>query len=173
MGSRAPFVVGILAIAAVVAWLVLRGEDAQPTNPTPGPAGSADLTNPGKVATPQPSLPTEPGKPPELQPGLPPVPTADETFQEESRDDTWAKKTEGELAERWKKIRAGKLESTECRQTQCRMTIVGSEQDVGTAVADLEGPRGLHGYAKGVLLTGPQRNADGSISLRVFVNFER
>jgi len=173
MGDRAPFVVGVLAIVAVVAWLVLRGDSTPPSNPTPatnksdapGAAGRA------KIAAPEgPSLGS--ATRPELPP-LPASPTADQVFADEDRDDAWAPKAEAELAKRWKQIRAGKLESTECRQTQCRLVITGSQDDVATAIADLEGPRGLHGYAQNVLLTSPSKNADGTIALRIYARFDR
>lgn len=168
MGDRVPFVVGLLAIVAVVAVLVLRGEDAQPeANPPPVPATQKTATPP------QPELPKsapEPQLPPDNQP--PPGPTTDETFAKETRDTAWATSTEAEIKKRWTQVRGGKLESLECRQTQCRLVVVGSETDVATSVADLEGPRGMHGFAQSVLLSGPQKNGD-VISLRIFVRFER
>jgi hypothetical protein len=94
-------------------------------------------------------------------------------FVRETRDDEWAETTEAELEARWKTIRGGKLESAECRQAQCKLVVSGSQDDVATTIADLEGSRGLHGFAQGVLLTSPERKDDGSIVLRVFVKFRR
>ena len=170
MGDRAPYVVGLLAILGFVAWLVVR--DNGTSAPDTPARGSADLTAPsptGKAAPAGPSLPT----PNPAAPALPPAPTADDTFSEEPRDDTWADQTEAELAKRWTKIRGAKLESTECRQSQCRLLVTGAQDDVATAIADLEGPRGLHGFARGVHLTSPETRADGTVALRVFVRFER
>ncbi len=173
MSDRVPFVVGILAIAGVVAWLVLRADDDTPPPPSKA-VGSATLTAP-----PAPRATTTPREAPALPaqteaPSAPVTgPTAEETFSTETRDDTWATQTERELAKRLTKLRAGTIESTECRQSQCRVVVAGSEHDVATAVADLEGPRGLHGYAQNVLLTSPDRKDDGSIALRVFVRFAR
>jgi hypothetical protein len=169
-------VVGLLATAAVVAWLLMRDTDAPAERPTPG---SAKTTGPAKISAPDnPALPPRPS--PSLspsasaQPSTPATgPTAEDDFQTETRDDDWAKETEAELAKRFKRLRAGKIESTECRQSQCRVVIGGSTDDVATAVADLEGPRGLHGYAKDVRLTSPTTNDDGSVALRVFVRFAR
>jgi hypothetical protein len=177
MGDRAPYVVGILAIAGFVVWLVVRGDDTPAQKPPPA-RGSADLTASPRARIAAPEAPALPpagagtGPTPALPP-VPPAPTADEVFAEEPRDDAWAAKTEAELAKRWKKIRAGKLESTECRQTQCRLLVTGAQTDVATAIADLEGPRGLHGFARGVHLTSPETRGDGTVALRVFVRFDR
>ena len=166
MGDRTPFVVGILAIVAVVAWLVLRGDSAQPT---PAPAtppvarGSAAINAPER-----PTLGSDTARP-----ELPAIgPTAEDTFSEEDRDAAWAPKTETEIAKRWKQVRGAKLESSECRRTQCRLVIVGTEQEVAASIADLEGPRGLHGFAENVLLTSPAKTGD-TITLRIYAKFDR
>lgn len=177
MRARAPYVVGLLAIAAVVAWLVLR-DDGESTSNAPPRTGSGALTKSGAKSAPEsPALPGGSGSGlapsgPEL-PAQPPVPTAEDTFADEDRDEAWAAKTEPELKKRWKNIRGGKLESVECRKTQCKLVVTGPEQDLAMAVADLEGPRGLHGFAENVLLTAPTQNADGTIVLRVFARFDR
>ncbi|MBA3502146.1 MAG: hypothetical protein M4D80_35115 [Myxococcota bacterium] len=172
MGDRAPFVVGILAIVAVVAWLVLRGDGAQEApKPPPAPVarGSAAAIN----APAGPSLGSETTPRPELPPAPENGPTAEDTFSGEDRDTAWATKTEAEITKRWKQVRGGKLESSECRQTQCRLIVAGTETDVATAIADLEGPRGLHGFAENVLLTNPARNADGTVTLSIYAKFDR
>lgn len=173
MGDRVPLVVGVLAIVAVVAWLVIRDH-----GDTDVPSAPAHQTTPAKVTTPTPTTPpnlrTTPSLPADTTPSQPAdTPTANDVFETEPRDDAWAAKTEAELAQRLAKIRGGKIDKPECHQTQCRVVIAGNEQDVGASVADLEGSRGLHGYAKGVLLTSPERNANGDVSLRVFVQFAR
>jgi hypothetical protein len=170
MRARAPIVVGILAIVALVAWLVLReGDKSEPA--APPRTGSSALTQTGAKTAPEaPSLPAETG--PAL-PALPPAPTAEDTFSEEERDTAWASQTEPELKKRWKAIRGGKLESVECKKTQCKLVVTGPQQDLAMAIADLEGPRGLHGYAENVLLTAPTQNADGTIVLRIYAKFER
>jgi hypothetical protein len=169
MGDRAPFVVGILAIVAVVAWLVLRGDNAHAPAKSPAPIanhGSAAIKAPEGPSlgsdTPRPELPTTPA-----------TPTADEAFLEEEVDAGWAKQTEAEIAKRWKQVRGAKLEATECRKTQCRLLVTGEETDVATAIADLEGPRGLHGFAENVLLTSPYKNSDGTVGLRIYAKFDR
>lgn len=169
MRDRAPFVVGLLAIVAVVAWLLLRGESAQQPNAQPQPTQATGSTA-ARSAPAGPSLPTT-NPPPSLPPST--GPTAEDTFSEEVRDDAWADKTETELAKRWKQVRGAKLESTECRQAQCRLVVTGAEADVATSIADLEGPRGLHGFAENILLTSPSKAADGTITLRVYAKFDR
>ena len=170
MGDRTPFVVGLLAIVAIVAWLILRGDSAQDApKPTPPAAtrDSAAIRAPERPAlggdTARPNLPALPAG----------GPTAEDTFSEEDRDAAWAPKTETEIAKRWKQVRGGKLESTECRRTQCRLVVAGTEADVAAAIADLEGPRGLHGFAESVLLTNPAKSSDGTITLRIYATFAR
>lgn len=132
------------------------------------PAGSAARIN----APEGPALAGSATKSPEL-PAAPVAPSADDVFLEEDRDDAWAAKTEAEIAKRWKAIRGAKLASSECKRTQCRLVVSGAEPEVATAIADLEGPRGMHGFAENVLLTNPAKNADGTIALRIYVRFER
>src|SRR5215210_1183277 len=171
MGSRALTTVGILAIAGVVVWLVYR-DGSKPAPNAPPRTGSSALTTGPKAAAPEaPSLPSQPSGP--ALPELPPAPTADDTFSEEPRDTAWASKTEAELQKRWKTIRGGKLETTECHTSYCKVVVTGPEQDLAMAIADLEGPRGLHGFAENVLLTAPSKNADNTITLRVYARFDR
>ena len=93
-------------------------------------------------------------------------------FEAEQRDNDWAPDTEGQIKQRLK-LRAGTVESIECRQSQCRLSIGGNETEVGKAIADLEGHRGLHGYAKNVLLTAPEKKPDGTITLHAYALFDR
>jgi type IV secretory pathway VirB10-like protein len=161
VNDRTPFVVGLLAIVAVVAWLFLRGETAQQPAPPPAP-----VTTPSPPKQPPPT-------PPALPAPAPQPPSAEDTFVEQPRDDAWAKQTEAELAKRWKQIRGGALESTECRKAECRLIVTGTQDAVGQAVADLEGPRGLHGFAENVLLSNPTVAGDGTVTLRIYVRFAR
>jgi hypothetical protein len=161
MNDRTPFVVGLLAIVAVVAWLLLRGDTAQPPNPAPQPVAP-------RVKQPEPARPSLPPPPPPPQ-----APATETTFLEQPRDDAWAKQTEAELAKRWKQIRGGTLEGTECRKAECRLIVTGTQDAVAQAVADLEGPRGLHGYAENVLLSNPTVADDGTVTLRIYARFER
>ena len=143
-------------------------------DPPPPPApGSGEVTGAPKVAVPQrpvlPSAGTPKPKLPEQGSGK----SADATFESEQRDIGWAADTESTIQQRFEKVRGAKLAGTECRQTQCKLTIVGSEGDVSQTIADLESHRGLHGYAKNILLTAPARKPDGTLELRAFAIFER
>ncbi len=113
----------------------------------------------------RPSLPTP-------KPSLPGKSSA-AVFDSETRDTAWASDTESGIKQRFEKVRGAKLEATECRQTQCKLTIVGGEGDLAQAIADLEGPRGLHGYAKNILLSAPAKKADGTLELRAYAIFDR
>lgn len=94
-------------------------------------------------------------------------------FEAEVRDTAWAPGVETEIKTRFEKVRGGKLEQADCRKTRCRMTIVGNEGDLAQTISDLEGPRGLHGYAKSILLTAPTRKPDGTVELRAIALFDR
>jgi hypothetical protein len=115
------------------------------------------------VVPPQPSLPRQD----HIKSG------AEAVFSAETRDDDWAPKVEKELAKRFAKVRGAKLEDTECRQSQCRIVVHGNPAEVSRTIADLEGTRGLHGYAKNIVLTAPEKKSDGSIVMRAFAVFER
>jgi hypothetical protein len=138
--------------------------------PASAPArGSDEPVKPAKVAAPE-----RPALNDATLPTLPPPPqSAEATFTAQVRDDEWAPTTETEIKRRLTKIRGAKLEATECRQNQCRLVLAGSEGDVGQTIADLEGTRGLHGFATNVLLTAPERRSDGTLVLRAFAMFER
>ena len=99
--------------------------------------------------------------------------TVAETFAAQSRDNEWAPVTETAIKQRFTKVRGAKLEDTECRQNQCRLVIAGSQGDVSRTIADLESDRGLHGFAKNILLTAPEKQADGSLRMRAFAIFDR
>jgi len=139
----------------------------KPANP---PAGGSDegLSKVAVTAPPQladaavaPTLPGEKG------------PTAEAAFAAQARDEEWAPTTETEIEKRFAKIRGAKLEDAECRQSQCKLVVHGSQADVSQTIADLESHRGLHGYATNVLLTAPEKRADGTLVLRVFAIFDR
>jgi hypothetical protein len=152
----------MLARWAIVVGITLGcgGDKATPT-PT---AGSSELTSPKvPIAAPQ---------QPQLG-SVAPQTSADATFTAEQRDGDWAEPTELGIRERFKRVRGAKLEATECRQSQCRLVLAGSTGDLQQAIADLEGSRGLHGFAKNVLLTAPEKKADGTLVMRAFATFDR
>jgi hypothetical protein len=145
--------------------LSCKGDNA----PAPTPAsGSAPEPPPAKVTNIE--APKAPGLPD--RPSLGSGKSAQAVFEAESRETVWAGEAETEIKSRLK-LRAGKVEAVECRQSQCRLTIAGSKTDVGKAIADLEGHRGLHGYAKNVLLTAPEEKSDGTLVLRAYALFDR
>jgi hypothetical protein len=132
----------------------------------PPEQGSADPTTapatPANVAVPvTPAL---------ADAGAPRTPSA--AFLAESRDPAWAAETEAEIKKRWSKIRGGTLGELECRHSRCRLVVTGSEGDVGQAIADLGGHRGMHGYAT-VVLGAPTRRPDGTVELLIHAEFDR
>jgi hypothetical protein len=173
MATRWPILVAI-AIAGGVAWLALR-TDGPDKAETPASPGSEGRTTPPKVAisAPQPpSLDAGVGSD-RVQPALPPTLSPEAAFTAQNRDTDWAPSTEDEIRRRFKKVRGAKLSEAECRQSQCRIIVAGTQADVSRTIADLESDRGLHGFAQNILLTAPERKPDGSLVLRAFALFER
>jgi len=179
MSSRWPIFVGIAAITGGVAWFALR-PGAGDHGAESGSPGSADPTTPrlpptGPIAAPQPpalsSIDASPGAGPQLT--LPPTQSAEATFSAQPRDAEWAPATEAEIRRRFHQVRGAQLQTAECREDRCRLVVAGSEADVSQTIADLEGDRGLHGFASNILLTAPERKPDGSLVLRAFAVFER
>lgn len=161
----------VLRISFAVAILLgCKGSERDGTGSAAAPSPVAVDPTPAKVEAP---------KAPELpKPALPPRPAgsksaAETSFQQQARDDDWAPTAEKEIHRRFQNVRGAKLEGTECRQSQCRLTIEGTQGDVSRTIADLEGSRGLHGYAKNILLTAPEKKADGTMVLRAFATFDR
>lgn len=177
MASRLGIVVGIGVISGALAvWLVARHRGSETTSdgtsdfdtgsagPSAGRDGGAQI-----AAPPTPDLDTARG----AHPALPATPTPAQEFASQTRDADWASPTETEIKKRWQQIRGGALEDVECHQSQCKLTIVGSQRDVGRSIADLEGAHGLHGFAKSLYLSGPEKKPDGTIVLRAYASFER
>jgi len=149
--------------AFVVAILMACKGDKPPTQQVVTGSGSGEEKPALKVGVPErPSLPVK-------QPGK----ASNDVFEAEARDAEWAPTVESGIKQRFEKVRGAKLEATECRRTQCRLTIVGVEGDLAQTIADLEGSRGLHGYARSILLSAPVPKSDGTIELRAFAQFDR
>lgn len=149
--------------------LACKGDPSPPTKTS----ASGSVEGPAVGAPQRPVLPDAAGTPrPEL-PNAGQTTTTHAKFESESRDVGWASETESGIQQRFAKVRGAKLEAAECRQQQCKLTIVGSEGDLAQTIADLEGPRGLHGYAKNILLTAPAKKPDGTLELRAYAIFER
>ncbi|MCW5806253.1 MAG: hypothetical protein KIT31_28060 [Deltaproteobacteria bacterium] len=168
MRRRWPVLVGIPALSAALAAACRQPSDSAPSRePEPTPAA--------RVAAPaQPELPgsAAPVPPPKLPPPPPSRPAA-ETFAEETRDPTWAAPTEAALAQRLAKVRGGKIAGTECRHSQCQITLAGTPGEIKKSIADLESHRGLHGFARTLVLTAPEKKPNGSLLLRAYAVFER
>jgi hypothetical protein len=180
MSVRPPIVVGIGAILLGVAlWLVVRRGDDDVSKParTDPTVGSDTLASGGDGnARSSFGVPLQPTLADARAPGapsLPDTPTPLQQFTGQPRDGDWAAPTEDEIKKRWKQIRGGTLEAVECHQNQCQLTITGSQRDVSQSIADLEGARGLHGFASSLYLSGPEKKPDGTIVLRAYASFER
>lgn len=137
--------------------------------PTPAaPAGSA-------VAQHAPDRPVLPETGP-ARPMLPDggVPTPAQIYASESRDLDWGPRTEKEIEQRLAHLKGGSLETTECRVTQCQIAIASADTDaLRIAIGELEAQRGLAGLATSMILSAPEKRADGSLLLRAYVSFER
>jgi hypothetical protein len=94
-------------------------------------------------------------------------------FAEERRDAAWAAPTEATLAQRLAQVRGAKVQTTECRHERCQIALAGSLGDIKKSIADLESSRGLHGFARTVVLTVPEKKPDGSYLLRAYAVFDR
>jgi hypothetical protein len=158
-------------LTLVLVALACRGDkppaksESTPEPPPPAPTSAVRErpTLPPPAPTPAPSLPRQDGV----------TSKTEATFAAEQRDDDWAPGVEKELVKRFANVRGAKLEDAECRHSQCRIVLAGSSSEVSRSIADLEGSRGLHGYAKNIVLTAPEKKPDGSLVLRAFAVFER
>jgi hypothetical protein len=169
------------AILAGVAWVTLRTRNPDPPDGA-RPAGSVPIIPP-RAAVAAPAGPalgsveprgSDTAVPrPELPPPAPGV-TADVAFAAQPRDADWAPGAEDEIRKRYRQVRGARLEATECRRSQCRLVIAGSEADVGQTIADLERAQGgLRGFAANLVLTAPEHKPDGTMVLRAFAMFDR
>jgi hypothetical protein len=146
-------------------WLLFTILLACKGDPKPAPtsnSGSGSAETPKAAVRERPALETDK-----------PSRASHDDFEAEIRDPEWAPQIETGIKERFAQVRGAKLEQTECRKTKCRLTITGSQGDLAQTIADLEGPRGLHGYAKNVLLTAPAQKPDGTVELRAIAIFDR
>jgi hypothetical protein len=189
MTARWGIVVGVLVIAAGIAWFAMhRGgsadgdttsSKASQARPTSAPEGSANLTSSargsgsatgrdGKVDLSPKSRPEHFGAANEQPP-----PVSGTAFEAQSRDADWAPAAEREIKRRFAVgIREGKLDSTECRQDQCLLTMSGTEDEMSKALADLETEGGLRGYADHIVLDGPVQQ-NGKMIVRAYAVFDR
>jgi hypothetical protein len=102
------------------------------------------------------------------------VPTPAQLYASEARDLDWGPRTEKEIEQRLAHLKGGSLESTECHVTQCQIAIASADTDtLRVAIGELEAQHGLAGLATSMLLSAPEKRADGSLVLRAYVSFER
>lgn len=182
MTARWSIVVGVLAIAAGIAWFALRDRGStDESSANRAPEGSVPLTagapsaRPGAAAGRDGKIDLSPKSRPEALGGAPamPLPAPNTAFEAEARDPAWAPETETEIKRRFAVgVREGRLESTECRQQQCLLTMSGSEAEMSRALSDLETEGALRGYADHIVLDGPVQQ-DGKMIVRAYAVFDR
>ena len=131
--------------------------------PKPQPA-PAEAVAPGRARS-------APGARPELPPPAPaghaPEPAAiADRFAAEAVDPAWKATTEAAI-----RRRVPNANAIECRRTLCQITLVGNERDLASAMDQLETERSLRGIAQSVLLTAPDRHADGTVALHAYAQF--
>jgi hypothetical protein len=97
------------------------------------------------------------------------TPNASNAFDQQVRDSRWAPDAERDLRQKLTNVH-GRLEGVDCRASICRVTLSGTAREVGRATNDLEAT--LQRDAKSMLL-GRSDRADGTIELRVFLDFDR
>ncbi|MEJ7600040.1 MAG: hypothetical protein WKG01_19185 [Kofleriaceae bacterium] len=110
--------------------------------------------------------------PPDAPPVDAPVDALD-PFTNQVRDPKWAVETERGIHQRFVRVRGAKLRAAECRHDRCRLVIAGTKAQLAQTITDLQGPRGLSGFAASVVLGTPELKADGSVELRVIARFAR
>jgi hypothetical protein len=188
--SRILLVVGVLGIAGGIVWFVVRDRTTEPRSI---PAGSAADVGKAAIAAPEgPSLATGTASTPTADAvavtppsaggaagsasaaAVPEVPTGSSpkvAFASQARDPTWAGPTETEISKRLGALKAP-LDRVECRHDRCELTLAGDADAVSAAMASLESPKGLVGYAASWLLTAPETQ-NGRMTLRVYATFAR
>jgi len=127
-------------------------------------AQSADRATAGS-ATPK----TATGATPQPRPGAPTL-SADQLFDEETRDQTWAASAEQSIH-----AVAPELADVSCRRLSCRVTLTaGSEAELVAAADKLEADDSLRAIdgVQSIKLTAPQQR-DGKLAMRLYVRFDR
>jgi hypothetical protein len=181
MAARWTILVGV-AITGGIAWFALHrgGSSEAPggkrvtegstggTTDT-GRAGSAAVRKlrDGKIDTSTPEHPMHVEDPSTA------LPAPGTKFEAQARDPEWAPKAETEIKRRFSTgVRRGRLDATECHHDQCLLTMSGTQDDMATAIADLETDGGLLNYADHIILGGPEER-DGKLVIKVFAVFDR
>ena len=155
-------------------WLILVGISVASSckgHDTPAPArGSAAApsrvaASPVAAGSDRPALPTEP-----LPPADAAGPTLDQKFDEETVDGPTQQRLERELGKHLEHV--PNVKGFECRQTQCRIVLVGKQADVGKSIDALESAHELHTFARNIILTAPTVNADSTVELHAFAQIK-
>ena len=156
----------VRASIVVVVGLVGCRDGSTPSVPAPALESAKiepkpAITPRSTTITPRPSLPID-------VPTAPGVSlTVQQTFDQEPIDRFWRANTESKI-----KQRMPTASDVECHQTLCRITVIGNEHDLATAVDAMESERSLRGIARSILLTAPDRRADGTLALRAYASFD-
>ncbi|MGE0401524.1 MAG: hypothetical protein AB7T06_32785 [Kofleriaceae bacterium] len=99
----------------------------------------------------------------------PSVPPSQE-FERQTRDPTWAGKTETAIRNRVTKL--GARVDTECRHDRCLISLRGTQEEMTDVLAKLETPEGLQGFAQSIYLTAPVEQG-GNLVVRAYATFDR
>jgi hypothetical protein len=91
-----------------------------------------------------------------------------QVFDQEPVDSAWKARTEVQV-----RNRVPGAEQIECHSTLCKITLVGTNQDLGAAISQMQSDRSLRGVAQSILLTAPAAQSDGKLALRAYAQFER
>ena len=182
MSSRLIALLLALAIGGATYWIYARsrgGGEPTPQAPTraSGSATPEPPPPPHVVAIAPHNAPDRPALPDQPRPMLPDgggVPTPAQIYASEPRDLDWGPRTEKEIEQRLAHLKGGSLEDTECHVSQCQVTIAGGDTGaLQIAIGELEDQRGLAGIATSMILSAPEKRADGSLLLRAYVSFDR
>ena len=127
-------VLGVIASAVLIAcaWAVLRCRNEPASVPTSGDHGSGDAPvrcKIGRIGGPR-------GRGGDLRPGGAAPTAGSDTMprrprrsSRQTRDDDWAGPTESSFAGGSRACAAQSLSQTNCRQTRCRIFVIGSEHE--------------------------------------------
>lgn len=174
MSPRAGIVLGVAVITGGIAWFGC-GSKTEPSSKR-APEGSAAGTEPGSstVKSRDGKIDLTPATRPTAAPApVPATPDTNTAFESQERDAAWAGNTESEIRHRFDTgVRAGHLDSTQCRSDQCLLTMSGTQDEMSKAISDLETEGGLRDFADHIVLSGPEQQGD-KLVVRVYAVFDR
>lgn len=91
-----------------------------------------------------------------------------EAFAAEPVDSAWKARTESELRARFARMKHAPA-AAECHTSLCKLTIAGSEADVGATVDELQA---LHDQAQRLLLSAPVKDGE-AMTMTAYLLFDR